>query len=67
MSLFLLLAPVLIGAELILLLLRWRGVLRWRCWMMTPAWIGGLLFVVELAAFASVVAVARDAIRWGEH
>ena len=64
MSASLLIVPALLVAEAVLLILRYRGVIRWRPWMMTPAWLGLVIFVVEAAALAALVWLGRDVVRW---
>jgi len=64
MNPFGLVLPGLVGIELVLVILRLRKVIAWRWWMMTPLWVGSVIFMVEATAVATAVLVARDLIRW---
>jgi len=61
---FALVIPGLISMEAILVVLRLQRVIAWRWWMMTPLWLGSILFIVEATAAATAVMVARDLLRW---
>jgi membrane-bound ClpP family serine protease len=64
MNPFGLVIPGLVGIEAVLVILRLRKVIAWRWWMMTPVWVGAVIFMVEATAVATVVLVVRDLIRW---
>jgi hypothetical protein len=59
-----LVAPGLLVFEVILVALRFRNIITWRWWMMTPLWLGAVIFVFEAAAFVTAVTVVRDLLRW---
>ncbi|MDB5512371.1 MAG: hypothetical protein JWR08_1854 [Enterovirga sp.] len=56
--------PGLIGVEAVLVILRLRKVIAWRWWMITPLWLGSVIFMVEATAAATAIMVARDLLRW---
>jgi len=64
MNPFALVIPGLVGMEVILVVLRLRKIIVCRWWMMTPLWLGSLIFIVEATAAATAVMVARDLLRW---
>jgi len=64
MNPFALVIPGLVGLEVILVVLRLQRVIAWRWWMMTPLWLGSLIFLVEVTAAATALVVARDLLRW---
>ena len=59
-----LVVPGLLGLELVLIGLRLGHVLRWRWWMMTPLWLGLVIFAFEAAAAMTAFVVLRDFMRW---
>jgi hypothetical protein len=64
MNPFGLVIPGLVGLEAVLVILRLRKVIAWRWWMITPLWVGSVIFMVEATAVATAVLVARDLLRW---
>ena len=65
MNQFGLVIPGLVGIEAVLvILIRLRKVIAWRWWMMTPLWVGSVIFMVEATAVVTAVLVVRDLIRW---
>ncbi|MDB5558815.1 MAG: hypothetical protein JWQ36_1749, partial [Enterovirga sp.] len=47
MNPFGLVIPGLVGLEAVLVILRLRKVIAWRWWMITPLWVGSVIFMVE--------------------